>query len=44
MKHEYHEGPKALDKFNKTVTELFRVPKSEIKPKPVRKPKKDSKD
>jgi hypothetical protein len=31
MKHEYHEGPKALEKFNKTVTKLFRVPKSSVK-------------
>jgi hypothetical protein len=23
MKHEYHEGPEALDKFNKNVTRLF---------------------
>jgi hypothetical protein len=44
MKHEYHEGPKALEHFNKTVAALFRVQKSEIKPKPVRKPKKASKD
>ena len=44
MKPEYHEGPEALDKFNKTVTSLFRVSKSEIKPMPVRKPKKTSKD
>jgi hypothetical protein len=46
MKHEYHEGPEALEKFKKTVTDLFRVPKSTVKPtvKPVRKPKKASKD
>jgi hypothetical protein len=37
MKHEYHEGPKAIEKFNETVTKLFRVPKSIVKPtaKPV---------
>jgi hypothetical protein len=46
MKHEYHEGPKASEKFNMTVTQLFRVPKSTLKPtaKPVRKPTKTSKD
>jgi hypothetical protein len=31
MKHEYHEGPEALEKFNRTVAQLFRVPKSAIK-------------
>ena len=31
MKHEYHEGPKALEKFNETITKLFRVPKSTVK-------------
>jgi hypothetical protein len=25
---EYHEGPEALDKFNKTLTALFRAPKT----------------
>jgi hypothetical protein len=28
MKPEYHEGPEALDKFNKTLTVLFRAPKT----------------
>ena len=28
MKPEYHEGPKALDKFNKTLTALFSAPKT----------------
>lgn len=31
MKHEYHEGQEALDKFNKMATKLFRVPKSTAK-------------
>jgi hypothetical protein len=44
MKHEYHEGQEALDNFNKTVEDLLRVPKTEIKPKPTRKPKETSKD
>lgn len=41
MKHEYHEGPKALENFNKLATKLFRAPKPAAKenPKPVRKPK-----
>jgi len=43
MKHEYHEGPEALEKFNKTMSQLFRVPKATAKP-PIRKPKKTSKD
>lgn len=46
MKHEYHEGPEAAEKFEKALTHLFRVPKSTAKKptKPVRKPKKASKD
>jgi len=46
MKHEYHEGPEVLEKFNDTVKRLFQVPKSSAKPvqKPERKPKKTSKD
>jgi hypothetical protein len=27
-KQEYHEGPKAKEKFERTMTALFRVPKS----------------
>ena len=44
MKREYHEGAEVLEKFNKTVSDLFRVPKSEMKPKPTRTSKKTSKD
>jgi hypothetical protein len=46
MKREYHEGPEALERFNKLATQLFRAPKSTPKKarKPVRKPKKASKD
>jgi hypothetical protein len=29
-KLEFEEGPKALVKFNRTMTALFRVPKAEI--------------
>jgi hypothetical protein len=45
MKHEYHEGPKALEKFNETVTKLFRVPKSSVKSpaKPAKKAAKSQK-
>jgi hypothetical protein len=31
MKHEYHEGPEAADRFTKLATHLFRVPKSTAK-------------
>lgn len=43
MKHEYNEGPEALERFRKTMTSLFRVPKGTVEKepaKPVRKPKK----
>lgn len=42
---EYHEGPDALEKFNKLATKLFRAPKPTAKetPKPAPKPKKTSK-
>lgn len=46
MKHEYHEGPEAKERFEKLATRLFRAPKSTVKlaQKPVRKAKKTSKD
>jgi hypothetical protein len=28
MKPEYHEGPDALERFEKTMTALFRAPKT----------------
>jgi hypothetical protein len=28
MKHEYHEGPEALERFERTLTKLFRAPKT----------------
>jgi hypothetical protein len=46
MKPEYHEGHEALDRFGKTLTALFRVPKTTVTKepaKPVRKAKKASK-
>ena len=47
-KAEYHEGPEALERFGKTMTALFRAPKTvttkkETK-KPTRKRSKNSKD
>jgi hypothetical protein len=46
VKREYHEGPEALERFEKGMTKLFQAPKSSVKqkPKPTRKPKKASKD
>lgn len=46
MKHQYREGPEALERFGKTMTALFRVPKTAVAKepaKPVRKVKKSSK-
>ena len=47
MKHEYHEGPEAAEKFEKIAKRIFRAPKSSAKPVPkkhaVRKAKKSSK-
>jgi len=34
MKHEYHEGPEALERFEKGMTKLFQAPKSSVKQKP----------
>jgi hypothetical protein len=31
MKPEYHEGPEALERFNKLATRVFRAPKTIIK-------------
>lgn len=47
MKPEYHEGPEALERFGKTMTALFRAPKTvttkKAKKKPTRKHSKTSK-
>jgi hypothetical protein len=47
MKHEYHEGPEAVERFEKLAMKVFRAPKSSAKPVPkkhaVRKAKKASK-
>jgi len=34
VKHEYHEGPKALENFEKGMAKLFRAPKPAAKEKP----------
>lgn len=40
MKHEYHEGPEALENFKRGMEKLFQVPKSATakKKQPARKP------
>lgn len=45
MKHEYHEGPKALENFEQGMAKLFRAPKPAPKEKatPKRKQSKASK-
>ena len=47
MKHEYHEGPEAAERFEKMAIKVFRAPKSSAKPVPkkqsVRKAKPASK-
>jgi hypothetical protein len=46
-KPEYHEGPEALERFNKMMTQVFRAPKLSTpftKPKPKRKRRTASKD
>jgi hypothetical protein len=45
VKHEYHEGPEAAQRFEKLASHLFRAPKSTVKSevKPVPKRKKTSK-
>jgi hypothetical protein len=32
MKHEYHEGEEALERFEKGMTKLFQAPKPGTKP------------
>jgi len=45
MKHEYHEGPKALENFKTGMSQLFKAPKVAIKdlPKSKRKQSETSK-
>jgi hypothetical protein len=33
MKHEYHEGPKALERFEQGMSRLFKAPKPTEKDK-----------
>ena len=52
MKHEYHEGPEALENFKRGMMALFKAPKGARlpkkkqarKPATLRKPKKSGKD
>jgi hypothetical protein len=46
VKHEYREGPKAREAFDKGMSKLFQVSKEAVKERPKRKPKrkKTSKD
>jgi len=37
MKFEYHEGPEALDRFEKNMSKLFRAPKPPKQEKPPKK-------
>jgi hypothetical protein len=40
MKHEYHEGPQALDRFKQGMLKLFQIKKEQVitvKPTPKRK-------
>lgn len=34
MKREYHEGPEAAERFEKTAVRIVRAPKSSAKPLP----------
>ena len=40
MTHEYHEGPKALDRFERGMSKLFKVSKDSVRDKPIPKLKK----
>ena len=40
MKHEYHEGPKALENFEVGVSKLLKTPKDSLKDKTI--PKRQS--
>ena len=48
MKHEYHEGPEALDRFEKGMAKLFQMPKptpkAEAKPEKKEEAKRPSAD
>jgi hypothetical protein len=35
MKHEYHEGPKALNRFEQGMSKLFRTSKESVKDKVI---------
>jgi hypothetical protein len=42
MKHEYHEGPEALERFERGMAKLFQAPKSVVKEKPKPSPSENS--
>ena|SRR5579872_1138093 len=44
MKHEYHEGPKAGENFEKSARAVFQTPKVENPKRPARKPYASQKD
>jgi hypothetical protein len=35
MKHEYHEGPEALERFKAGMSRVFQAPKTVVKTKPT---------
>jgi hypothetical protein len=39
LKHEYHEGPEALERFKQGMSKLFKVPKESLKDKTIPKQK-----
>ena len=44
MKHKYHEGPEAAERFEKVATRVFRAPKSSAKPVPKKPAGRKAKD
>jgi hypothetical protein len=40
MKHEYHEGKKALERFERGMSKLFKASKDSVRAKPIPKLKK----
>lgn len=40
MKHEYHEGQHALERFERGITKLFQASKDSVRDKPIPKLKK----
>jgi hypothetical protein len=40
MKHTYHEGKEALERFERGMSSLFKVPEDSVRDKPIPKLKK----